>query len=597
MQYKRVTKFAGLILLALAVFFSSCQKYFLEKPNTTGNTTVETVFANRIGAESAIANAYRQVLVQNLWNGSSINNGTLTGISGEASYGETWASLVRFVTAGFAPTPFENNRSQSTDNFFDNFRSIRQCYTVLENIDRAVDIPATERDQIKAEMKGLIAYRYMGMFIRYGGVPLVSKALAADDDLNIPRASLQQTLDFITGLADEAVAGLPDTRESRYVGRLTKGAALAIKARVLLYAARPLFNSPAPVVSGDDNTLVCFGSSDAGRWTATIEAQEAVLTWARQNGYELINTGGGTNIPNANAFDDYGTATSLPNNTEVLLAFKLNEGGSKLYKFYNPTRYSGNERYLTDNYGMPTNFLENYYRQDGTDQVWPGEGVGNAFLYADYASKMQAMEPRFKASNYAHGIDTWNNPGEFAWTYAQCSSGQNHEGRGKGAAQSTKFYYRAGARIWFDYPLFRMAEFYLSLAEAYNEAGNATKALENLNIVHNRAGLPSITETDQSLLRTIIQREWAIEFYNENKRYFDVRHWKLDGIDNGILAGPMREFQFTLVAQGANDRLPQNLLNYYDKVTYTVFWDDKMYLDPIPQEEIDKGIIIQNPGY
>lgn len=586
-----------MVLLALGMSFSSCQKYFLEKPNTTGNTTVETVFANRIGAESAIANAYRQILDQNLWNGRSINNGTLTGISGEASYGETWASLVRFVTAGFAPVPFENNRAQSTDNFFDNFRGIRQCYTVIENIDRALDIPAAEKEQVKAEMKGLIAYRYMGMFIRYGGVPLVSKALASDDNLNIPRATLQETLDFITALADEATAGLPDTREPKYVGRLTKGISLSVKARTLLYAARPLFNAATPYLSGDNNALVCFGAADPGRWNSAAQAQEAVLTWARQNGYELINTAGGTNIPNANAFEDYGNATSLPNNREVLLAFKLNEGGSKLYKFYNPTRYSGNERYLTDNYGMLTNFLENYYRADGTDQNWPGEGVSNALPYADYAQKMQAMEPRFKASNYAHGIDTWNNPGEFAWTYAQASSGQNHEGRGKGAAQSTKYYYRAGARIWFDYPLFRMAEYYLSLAEAYNEAGNSGKALENLNIVHNRAGLPSITETNQTVLRTLIQREWAIEYYNENKRYFDVRHWKLNGIGDGILGGPMREFQFTLVAAGANDRLPQNLLNYYDKETYTVFWDDKMFLDPIPQEEIDKGVIIQNPGY
>lgn len=204
---------------------------------------------------------------------------------------------------------------------------------------------------------------------------------------------------------------------------------------------------------------------------------------------------------------------------------------------------------------------------------------------------------RFKASNYAHGIDTWNNPGQFAWTYAQCSSGQNHEGRGKGAAQSTKFYYLAGSRLWMEFPLFRMSEFYLALAEAYNEAGNSTKALQNLNIVHNRAGLPSITVIDQSNLRSIIQREWAVEFYNESKRYFDVRHWKLPNIGTGILGGAMREFQFTLTTPGANDRVPENLVNYYDKEVYTAYWHAKMFLEPIPQEEIDKGVLVQNPGY
>src|SRR5690606_34464730 len=138
---------------------------------------------------------------------------------------------------------FENNRAQSTDNFFDNFQCIRQCYIILENIDQVADIPANEKDYIKAEMKGLIAFRYAGMMVRYGGVPIVTQSLKVDGDLNIPRASLQETLDFIIKMADEATAGLPDNWDAKYNGRLTKGAALAVKARALLYAARPLFNS------------------------------------------------------------------------------------------------------------------------------------------------------------------------------------------------------------------------------------------------------------------------------------------------------------------------------------------------------------------
>jgi hypothetical protein len=582
------------VLLALA----SCTKQFLVKPDTTGNSTVETVFSNRAGAEAAIANAYRAALVQNIWDGRSLNNGTLSGISGEMSFGETWASMKKFVDAGFAPIPFESNRAQSTDNFFDNFSAIRKCWLIADNIAAVKDMDDANKGYVKAEMSALVAYRYMGMFIRYGGVPLVTKALKPSDSLNIPRASLQETLDYIIKLSDEAAAGLPDKWEDKYNGRVTKGAALAIKAKTLIYAARPLFNSATPYIDfGGSNKLICFGSTKSERWGDVIAANEAAITWATQNGYQLINTGGGTNIPNVNAFDDYGTATSTPSNKEVLLAFRLDEGGNKFFKFYNPTRYSGNERYLTDNYGMLSNFLTNYYKADGTNQVWPGLNAVNALPYADYNSKMQAMEPRFKADNYAHGIDPWNNVGVFDWSYAQCSSGQNHEARGKGVAQSTKFYYKAGARIWFEYPLFRMAEFYLNLAEAYNESGNSAKALENLNKVHNRAGLPSITETDKTNLRKIIQREWAIEYYNENHRFFDVRHWKLDNIANGILGGTMREFQFTLVTPGANDRLASNIVNYYDKEVFSTYWNNKMYLDPIPQEEVDKGVLVQNPGY
>lgn len=84
----------------------------------------------------------------------------------------------------------------------------------------------------------------------------------------------------------------------------------------------------------------------------------------------------------------------------------------------------------------------------------------------------------------------------------------------------------ADTRDWFEFPLYRLAEFYLNLAEAYNEAGNPAQALQNLNVIRSRAGLPNVTETGQEALRKIVQREWAVEFYEENHRYFDVKHWE-----------------------------------------------------------------------
>ncbi|MGN6509384.1 MAG: hypothetical protein ACTHLD_07970 [Chitinophaga sp.] len=71
----------------------------------------------------------------------------------------------------------------------------------------------------------------------------------------------------------------------------------------------------------------------------------------------------------------------------------------------------------------------------------------------------------------------------------------------------------------------------------------------------------------------------------------------MEGLDTGVLGGDWRESHCTVVAPGANDRLPENILNYYDKVAYTAYWHPKMYLDPIPQEEIDKRVLVQNPGY
>ena len=159
-----------------------------------------------------------------------------------------------------------------------------------------------DKQVIKAEATALIAYRYMGMFYRYGGVPIVEKSFEASDDLSAPRATVAEMVEFISALCDEAYADLPAKWDAANTGRLTKGAALAIKARTLQFAARPLFNSASPYLSmknSEDNAFICFGNADRERWKAAIDANEAVLSWASANGVRLLNTGGaGDGNPN-----------------------------------------------------------------------------------------------------------------------------------------------------------------------------------------------------------------------------------------------------------------------------------------------------------
>ncbi|RZK60707.1 MAG: RagB/SusD family nutrient uptake outer membrane protein [Pedobacter sp.] len=579
----------GVLSVSLLI---ACQKEFLEKPETTGNTTLETVFSSTVEANKALANAYRSTLNHGLFNngGTAIGNGTLSGISGEAMPGETWSDLY----AGYSLSGLTSERS--TDNFASNYVAIRRNNLIAENIDKVPDMDAATKGYVKAEMAGLNAYRYMGMFIRYGGVPIITKTLTPEDDLATPRASLQATLEAISQMAESAYAGLPDTWPDKFNGRLTKGAALAIKARVLEYAARPLFNSSTPYLSlGANNNLISFGTVSSQRWTDAVTANEAVIAWGKTNGYTILNTGGAANVPNINALSDYGTATSTPGNKETLLAYKF-DASDKMFKFYWPIVNGNSDRYLIDNAGMITNFLRNYYKADGTDQDWPKVGDA-ARSYTDYNTRMQQMEPRFKADNFAHGINAWNNPGDNNWAYSAINKGVNTSAVGRGVAQSTKFYYLAGTREWFEFPLFRMSEFYLNLAEAYNELGNTAKALENLNIVHNRAGLPSITEVDKDKLRLLIQREWTIEFYKENRRYFDVKHWKRTDIGAGIIGGQYEEFKFTFVAGKTNPAITADILTYFNANSLSPYWNPKMFLEPIPLSEINKRILIQNPGY
>ena len=380
-----------------------------------------------------------------------------------------------------------------------------------------------------------------------------------------------------------------------------------MKAKLLMFAARPLFNSATPYLDfGTNNKMICFGTADATRWTTAITANEAVLTWAAANGISLINTGGAAvGVANPNALADYGTATSTPGNKEVILAYKYDNTGGTISYYYNTSPYWTNSRYDTDNIGMLSNFMANYYRSDGTDQVWPQVGAAAATPASDWLARAAAMESRFKADVIGPGFNAANNAGDNNWSLNGWGRSlgnygatfPNGNGFGKGCGFTTKFYYHAGSRQWFEPPLFRLAETYLNLAEAYNESGDATKALANLNIVHNRAGLPAITETDKVKLRAIIQREWAVEYYNENHRYYDLKHWKVDNIGNGILGGQMRELQFSVVSSASNKNLASSLISYWDCNAYIIYWNPKMFLEPIPQSEVNKGIIIQNPGY
>lgn len=567
---------------------SSCQKDFLKKP-LGSDTNVDSIFSTSQKSQAAIAQAYSQSLASGLpivdfdGNGTYGIIGTLAHLSGEVNATKfNWETAWIMQRSGMTADN-GSGRPLSDDGFNFNYKAIRQNYLVIENIDRVTDMSAIEKEQVKAEMKALIAYRYEEMFKRYGGVPIVRKSLSIGDTIKISRATLQQTLDFIVSLCDEAAAVLPDKYQDKWGGRATKGVALAIKAEALIYAARPLYNSATPYMSlGSENNLISFESVDQSRWQAAAEASKAVLDWALGNGYHIINTG--------KPLDDYGTATSTPGNPEVLLAYKAEYssfGGNGNY--FDPHGPSGGAN------SMSYTQLLQYYKADGTEQVWAGE---DPQPYSEYYDKMQEMEPRYKASAMAAGIDAWNNPNSTYWSSPVVSNGSTWEGRGGNEAcgRRVKFWYHADTRNWFEFPIYRLAEFYLDLAEAYNESGQPGLSLQYLNVIRDRAGLPDITETNQKSLREIIQREWAVEFYEENHRLFDVKHWKLADIGNGIIGGQKRAFDFTYT-NGSYGYVPEDYITYATQVVYTGFWAPNQYLDPFPASEVNKGYLIQNPGY
>ena len=595
-------------------FASSCS-FFLEKPDTTGTVDQDAVFSTRKNANAALMSCYRNVLRHGWPGGIGIGHCTLGAISGEVGRGYNWHGSYHISQGGLSVTGTDGSDA-GAENYANNWTFIRQCWITAESVDQVEDMSDSEKEVVKAECKALVAYRYMGMFYRYGGVPLVSKSFMSDDDLSAPRATIEEMVKFISDLCDEAAGVLPAKWDAANTGRMTKGAALAIKARTLQFAARPLFNSATPYIdNGEHNNLICWGNADKERWKAAIDANEAVLDWAAANGVELLNTGGAAaGQPNPNAFEDYARATSVPANPEIILAFKFDDTGGwdALVNFMNCSAYQANNRYDTDCSGVLTNHLENYWAADGSEMSWPKVGDTAPRSGADWIANVAKIEPRALADIKFGGHDSANNPGDYYWQNIGWNRGGYSADKGKGdvfpnaidenkgCGERTKFYWHAGSRTWFEPPLFRLAETYLYLAEAYNEYGNASKALENLNKVHNRAGLPSITETDQAKLRAIIQRECAVELFQEGgHRYYDVKHWKRADIGNGLCGGPMRMLQFNIqnTDEATWPYAAKWIETYWDAVAYNAFWTDAMFLEPFPQTEVNKGTITQNPGY
>ena len=599
---------------------SSCD-LFLEMPEVTGSVYKEDVFSNRKDTEGMLWRAYHRGLREGLPEGWAINHGTLASLSGELTRGYSWHAGYNLVVNG--PTTVLDASGQyqgSPANFGENWEVIRACWLIIQNIDQCSELTAEMKEYMKGEAYGLIAYRYMGMFQRWGGVPIVRQANNMDDNLEFPRATALETLNFTLEMIKEAESRLPDTWldiepgcGDKWEGRLTKGAALAMRARVLTFASRPLFNSAKPYTQefgipfdGDEH-LIWLGGYDEQRYKDAIAAHLALIEWGKAHGKHLIFTAGeGNRNDFETAISDYGRGVSELNGPETILAFKI-ESDQQVYnnmtEGYNWSNYvDAGER---SQRGLLTNFLRLYRDTEGGEIDWPTTDETAPRPISDFADNIDKIEPRFRVDICVPGKFGRSNDGDSNWNDAiwymgsltsdpaiAASMSRAIEGRGVGCP--TKFYYQAGARRWFEFPLFRLAENYLGLAEAYNETGNTSEARRYLNIIRNRAGLPSVSETDKAKLRELIVREKALEFFEENQRYYDVKHWKHPDIGTKILGGPMTEISYLCID---NNNTMEGLVSYWDAYSYTGYWHPKWFLEPFRQDEVNKGIIVQNPGY
>ena len=612
-----------IIFIAITLAGVSSCDLFIEMPEVTGNVDKATVFSTRRDAEGHLFSAYHGALKHGMPEDWASTHGTIGSISGELTRGYSWHPMYNIVEKGpnIAGEDYQESRAAGSEQFDQNWLAIRKCWNVYENVDMVEDMPNAQwKEYIKGEALGLIAYRYMGMFYRFGGVPIVRGALQMNDDINIPRATAQEHINFIIELVDEAYAKLPNDWNNlepgtgdQWFGRLTKGAVLAIKARALTYAARPLFNAPVPFFKTeglsfpeDQAEIVWMGGYSAKRWEDARDANLAVLNWASSNGHYLIFTAGeGNKNTFENAVRDYGRGTSELYNPEILLAYGIGETrhvANNMNMGYHFGMGAGSEK---SQIGLLTNFLRLYRDREGNSIDWPRVGEAAPRPISDFAANIDKIEARFRVDFNVPGKFGLSNPGVSRWESGMSNIGSytnnpdiaarmQRAAEGRGIGRPTKFFYMTGDRDWFQFPLLRLAENYLHLAEAYNELGETANALKYLNIIRNRAGIPSTEETNQAELRKLIQVEKQLEYFWENHRYFDVKFWKHPEIGTNIIGGAKTEISFY---RTASQQTMEYLDSYWDAYSFTGFWHPKWYLEPFLQTEVNKGIIIQNPGW
>lgn len=475
------------------------------------------------------------------------------------------------------------------------WNNITKANIILERIDEVPFTDENQRARIKGEVKYLRAFEYNDLITRWGAVPIITRSFTIDDDALIreqKRATYAECVDFMVKELDEVIDGkmLPATYSGNDYGRATSIAAMALKARILLFAASDLMNV------GVSMAEVGYTTPLDNRWKLAADACTEALDAALAAGYRLYDNTGNPETDYQKLFLDNTEA-----NKEVIFArmgteSSLGDNLCGLEQYNYPNGYGGwggncPLQELVDDYEIIDN------------------GVARRFDWnnpADAAAPYENRDPRFYASILYDGAMWQGRPVETFFdvdaTGKEIGGGRDSRyGNDSWNASPTGYnlkkfldesyspnswQFSAKNFIWL-----RVAELYLNKAEALYHTGDENGAREALKPVRERAGMPAITSSGSQLLQDI-KHERRIEFAFEEHRYFDVRRWK---------EGP--KYLGRTVHAIYISRHPDGHKTYkVDKLRSDVggdrIFDEKIYWCPILKSEIDKNPNLkQNPGY
>ncbi len=644
---------------------------FLEKA-PGGSVTEDTVFGNAEYTRQYLASIYsRQYvgLTVGTKKGSIASN--LSGWTGKMdALTDCWQlhyqSAMPF-TSYYSGTLTAMSTPMFSFNDEQVWEAVRWSYLLLSKIDNVPGMQTDEKERIKAEAYCLIATRYFDAFQNFGGLPIVTQTYSASDaDYQAPRATAEETVDFMVGLLDKAISNehLPwayTDDASTETGHWTKAGAMALKCRILAFAASPLFNSNVGYYGGtseaEQQHLVWYGSYKEEYWTKLKQACDDFFTALNANGhYELVQATGTRPQDYRLAFRK---AYFLQESPEVLHSVRF-EGAKVNNSEFNWFYWLCIGR---NSYNPTQEYVEMFPWADGTPFNWEKDSIAGKldkmFLTGDTAANKKGKllnvtltrDPRLYETCVVNGL-----PKTLNWTTGEMGSTSSQgdvfecwfNGNDAKTASNTETDNFATGYFLMKYSLgtcgtnyaskngpsddanghryqwvtLRLSDMYLLRAEANLQLGNYSAAIQDIDKIRSRVGLRGLVESNpdknyndkQTLLDELLD-ERARELGFENSRWYDIVRYKMvDKLEkplHGLLIKRLKlengEWVEDNVAfHGTNvKKNPQPTHFSYTKFQLKnrsrVWWngfDKKWLLQPITQAEINKGYgLIQNPGW
>lgn len=630
---------------AAALSLSSCSDYLEVKLDD--QLTLEEVFSKRPSTLNYLRHIYSylpyeaQFQMENKIYDYRDADGASVALSDESHFSWTmWVPHLNFVTGDYGPT------TANWNNWPLMYTGIEQAGIFMENVGRCPEMSADDIRQATAEARFLRAYCYFQLFRRYGPVYVWgdrrSEQTIRPDAID--RNTVEENLDFMLSEIDRAIPDLPlENTNTEFDCRLTRGAAMAAKARILLYAASPLFNG-CDLYKGrlmnKEGKYLFPQTPDPEKWTKAAEAAKAVIDLGRYSLYEDKSE----SDPLLRAIKSYQGIQQEPWNSEIIWGYwprccpYSSAAGGLFIAWQHGARYlptdivdQGCSGYcpslrLVDSYamaesgrypvtgydadGLPIVDQQSGYKATGFDDNWEHPIEGPKFGTIKAHNSCTGREARYYASVFANGfywVNEYTKSGKKVVVTFH-STGTSHFTNITSDCTKVGFLWRRfvkndqdymhnwGTFFWFYY---RLAEIYLNYAEACNEkpVREPAESLKYINLIRHRAGLNDLEQaypeinflTDQDALRQMIRKERMIELAFEGHRYYDCRRW--------MIAKEMFNYlPMTLNLTASNYESSWERTNSI--WNRAMVFDDKNYFMPINQEQLNEMVnITQNYGW